>query len=139
MPVMRAKRTRYCDPRFLRIGIASFGNLDRTTRNWVYTRSPVDCRKWFRRNELAIRAIDDIKESILRRLHEHLAFLIVDREISENDVLRRVVVPHVTRRRLKVPNVFAGFRAHGDNRRKKQIVAAFWIANRAAPRKSVAR
>ena len=77
-----------------------------------------------RREQLAGHAVEHVEEAVLRRLHQHLARLAVDRQVREHDVLRGGVVPVVAGRGLVVPDVVAGVGVQRDDRRQVQVVAA---------------
>ena len=99
---------------------------------------PVHRHERLRGNQLAVAAIDDIEEAVLRRLHQHLARLAVDAQIGEHDVLSRGEVPRLARRRLVVPHVLAGVRLERDDRAQEQVVAAAGAAVLLIPRRAVA-
>ena len=84
------------------------------------------------------RTVDDEEEAVLRRVQDDLALRTCDLEVRQDHRLRRGVVPVVTRCLLVVPDVLAGVRVQGDDRRQIEVVAAAGAAQVAAPRRPVA-
>ena len=77
--------------------------------------------KGTRRDQLAVRAIDDIEEAVLRRLHRYLARPSINREVREHDGLRRGVVPGLARRGLVVPPVCPVFASSATIDARKRL------------------
>src|SRR5689334_8633982 len=69
---------------------------------------PIDVGVWFCPKELAALAVEDIKEAVLWRLHDHLTSLAPDREIGQHELLRPRIVPVVPWSRLIMPNQATG-------------------------------
>ena len=138
LPVVRAVRSGHDERRLLRIHEARRRILDRPAGLQVDLLRPVHRHERLRRDQLAVGAIDHVEEAVLRRLHQHLARLAVDRQIREHDVLRRGEVPGLARRRLVVPDVLAGVRLERDDRAQEQVVAAAGAAVLLVPRRAVA-
>src|ERR1700722_4286274 len=83
--------------------------FDRPSALWIHPSgpsNPVD--ELFRGKELAVLAIEHVEESILRRLHDHLALCAADLQICEHQRLRSVVVPVIPRGYLVVPDQLPG-------------------------------
>jgi hypothetical protein len=64
---------------------------------------PVHIAEILGRDELTGLAIDDVKKAVLLRIQEDFAFLSVDREIGQDQILVGVVVPGVRGSFLKMP------------------------------------
>ena len=77
--------------------------------------------------ELAADPIEDIKEPVLRCLHDDFALRAIDVDVGENHVLGCRVVPGLAGRRLVMPDVFPCIRPQRDNRGEKQVVAAVGV------------
>src|SRR5207249_1799862 len=78
------------------------------------------------------------EESVLRRLHDHLARLATDLEIGKDHLLRRGEVPRVAGRGLVVPDDLSAVRVEGKDRGQIEIVSAARASNVANPRPAVA-
>ena len=104
------------------VALAGFSHLDRTAALVVPGR-PVDVDEVFRRDELAVGAVDDEKETVLRRVQNHLARPPGDLQVGEDHRLGRGVVPIIAGGFLVVPDVFARVRVECDDRCKVQVVA----------------
>ena len=105
VPVMRAEGAGNAVEGLVRR--ARSGHLDRPSVGVVAGR-PVHIDEVLGRNELAVGAIDDEEEAVLRRMQDHLARLPVDLDIGQDHRLGRGVVPVIAGRLLVVPDVFAG-------------------------------
>ena len=136
VPVVTAERRRHDELGFL--APVALGRLDRAPRLHVDVAGPRRRDVLVRRQQLARDAVDDVEEAVLRRLHQHLARFAVDDEVREDDVLRRGVVPVVTRRDLVMPLQAPGVRIEREDRREEQVVAAARRADRARPRRAIA-
>ena len=78
---------------------------------------------WIRRDDFSRQAVDYVKECILRRMHDHLPALSVDRQIGQHQIGDRVVVPVVAGNFLVIPDHFPGGAAHGEDAARIEIVA----------------
>jgi len=88
-------------------------------------------------NELPGFAVENIKETVLVRLHDHFAHAPADAEVRLHQRLRRIEVPVISGSRLEIPGQFAVAGMHRENRRRIQTVAS--AAQGAIPRGRVAR
>src|SRR5690606_18617836 len=69
---------------------------------------------------LAGATIEHIEETVLGRLHQHLALASVDAEIGQHQLLRGIIIPDVPRGGLVMPDVLAGIRAQRQNGRDEK-------------------
>jgi hypothetical protein len=83
---------------------------------------PIHIDEILGRNELAGLAIENVEKAVLRRMQKDVAFLSVDCQVGQDQVLVGVVVPSVRRRFLVVPNVFAGVEIQSNHGRRIEIV-----------------
>src|SRR3546814_4010092 len=81
----------------------------------------------------SVAAIDDVEETVLRCLHDHLARFAVDVQVGEDQALRRGEVPALAGRGLVVPDVVAGLGFQRHDRRQEQVVALAVAAHLAVP------
>src|SRR6185369_11518750 len=72
---------------------------------------------------LAADPIEDIREALLGDLDNRFDRASIDADIRENWRRRRVEVPEVVMRQLKMPHAFAGVGFHADEGLAKQVVA----------------
>ena len=135
VPVVRAERTGDAFPRLVLRARAR--RLDRPAVG-VIAFGPRHLDEVLRRKETAVSPVDDVEESILGRVQQHLAQLSVDDKVGKDDVLRRRVVPTVAGRLLVMPDIFAGVRVQRDDRSEIEIVAAARAAFVPVPRAPVA-
>src|SRR6266508_4952345 len=105
---MGAKRAGKKLDRCTGLVVAELGMLDRPAGFWVDTARPGDRCKSVGRDQLASLAVEDIEEPVFVGLHQDLALLSVDRQVSEDQLLNGIVVPLLSRRRLVVPDIGAG-------------------------------
>src|SRR3546814_8660312 len=70
-------------------GPVAFGRLDRPAGLHVDTARPGHVDEVLRRNQFAVAAIDDVEETVLRCLHDHLARFAVDVQVGEDQALDR--------------------------------------------------
>ena len=89
------------------------------------------------RDELSVGAVDDVEEAVLRCLHDDLAHLTGNLDVSKDHVLGRCVVPGIARGGLVVPGVAAIVRVDGNDRRQVQVVSAAGRAHLAIPGRAV--
>ena len=70
---------------------------------------PVLIGKGCRRDQFTVSGVENIKETILRRLHDNAAIdaVLSQWEVSQHDLLRRRVVPAVPGGRLVMPSIFS--------------------------------
>ena len=108
-------------------------DLDRPSIG-VITGGPVHIDKILRRDELAVGAIDDEKESVLRRVQDDFARRAVDSDVGEDHRLGRGVIPAVAGCLLVVPGIFSGVGVQRHQRREIKIVAAGGAAHVPVPR-----
>src|SRR5215475_13159200 len=66
------------------VGLTCLGYLDRPTVR-VITGRPINIHEILGGNELAVRAVDDEKETVLRRVQNDLALLAADLQIGEDN------------------------------------------------------
>ena len=85
---------------------------------------PIDGHVFVRREQLAGLAIQDVEETVLRRLHQDLAFLAFDGEIGQHHRLDGSVVPAFMRHFLVIPDHPAGIGVDRQDRGEEQIVTA---------------
>ena len=116
---------------------AGFGHLDRAASG-VVAGGPVHIDEVLGRDELAVGAIDDEEEAVLRRMQDDLARRAVDREVGQDHRLGGRVVPVVAGCFLVVPQEFAGIGVQRDEGGEIEIVAAGRAAQVAVPRRAVA-
>ena len=105
MPVVGAQRARKRHGGCVLVPCAL--HLDWPSSLKVHPLGPGDGRVRRGRDQLTGRAVDDIEEAVLRRLHEDLAGLSAHREVGKDHVLGGCVVPAFARSGLIVPDVFA--------------------------------
>ena len=122
--------------RSARLRVHGIRPRDRGTGGCVLRRFQVQVRVG--RDQLAVGAIDDVEEPVLRCLHRHLAPRSSDREVGQHDGLRRRVVPGLARRGLVVPLVRARLGVERDDRGEEQVVAAARRSNLLVPGRSIA-
>jgi len=91
-----------------------------------------------RRYELTGQPIDDVEESILRCLQQHLAPHALERQRRKFDILGGVIVPRIARAHLVMPHISAGARVERDDGANIKIIAAAGTANLWIPRHSIA-
>ena len=103
----------------------------------VHVAGPGDRHVGFRGDELAVGAIEHVEETVLRRLHDHLAHLAVDLDVREDHVLSGGVVPGIAGCGLVVPDQRAVIRIDGQHGGDVQIVAAARRADVAVPGRAV--
>ncbi len=138
MPGVHAVRIMSGQKRLARLVIARLGSLDGTAGLEIDMRCPCDLGDLLRGDQLAAGRVEDIKETVLRRLHQHAPLDPVDDEIRDCDLLRRRVVPRFARRALVVPDVGAVIRIERDDRGQEQVVALALAAERMVPWRAVA-
>ena len=68
-------------------------------------------------------AIEHVQEAVAVGMHQHFVHLPIDTNVGEDVFVDAVVVVHVARRPLIVPDDLAGFGLHCDHRRDIQVVA----------------
>ena len=96
--------------------------------------------KWRGRNQLAVRGVKHVEEPVLGCLHDNtpISTVLPQGEVSQHDLLRRGVVPAITRCCLIVPAVFPGIRIDREDRREKEVVAvAVRVAHVGVPWRTV--
>ena len=98
------------------IRVEIFLDLHRPARGRVDTRGPIHRDEWIGRQQLSVRAIQDIEKTVLGSLHEHLALHPVDGQLGERHLLHAVVVPVLAWDLLIMPDVFAGIGAYRHDR-----------------------
>ena len=101
-------------------------------------RRPVHFHVGIGREQLAGGAIEHVEESVLRRLHDHLALPAGPVQVRQHHRLHRRVVPGIGRRRLVMPHQLAVVGIDGEDRAQVQVVAAAGAAQVAVPRRAVA-
>src|SRR4029077_7077985 len=82
------------------------GWLYRMSRPEVYSLGPGHLRERLCGDQLPVGSVNNVKESILRRLQQYLTLLAVDEEIRQLNVHSGVVVPAFTRIDLVMPSIF---------------------------------
>ena len=138
MPVMRADRAGRTEPHFAGAIIARLGIFDRSPGLDVKAAGPIDRDIVFRRDQLAIGAVEHEKETVLGRLHQHLARFAANVEIGEHDMLGRGIIPGFARCRLEMPDIFASLGPQRDDRREVEIIAFALAAIKLVPRRAIA-
>ncbi len=124
---------------FRRLRIVDGCRVDRgPSALWVDARGPVHRNNVLRRQELARLAIQDIKETVLGRMQQHLTSDALDFEVRQNHWRRGGVIPLIARHLLVVPQQAAGVRVDRQDRREKQIISTGWAAFRLGIQRSVA-
>src|ERR1700722_14994610 len=103
--------------------VTGIARLDGPTAGKINTRCPRYPYVFIRAQKLPILSVEDIKEPVLRRLHQNFALLPRDLEICNHNLHSWVVIPGVGRRLLVVPLVRAGISVERDNRIGKETVA----------------
>ena len=93
---------------FAVVGVVARWAFHRSAGFWVNMGRPIHRNISLGRNEVAIGAVDDIKETVFRRLHDDFARLIVNFNVCQDHVLSGGIVPGIARRGLVVPNVLTG-------------------------------
>src|ERR1700739_2918489 len=133
LPAVCSARTGSNNRRFVAVLVLRSGPLDRAPSLHIDARGPHYLSKGFRRNELPRNAVQNVEETILRRMQQYPANLAINGKIRENDLFRRIVIPFVGRVFLIMPNVFTRVRPQRDERRSKETIACFAAANLAGP------
>ena len=87
----------------------------RPTRLQIHVGSPGDPRELVGGQELTGRSVENIKETVLRRLHQHRARLAVPLDIRQNHVLGGRIVPTVAGGGLIVPGETTRIRVDGQD------------------------
>ena len=82
--------------------------------------------------------VQDVKETVLGRLHDDLARFATEFQLSQDHVLGGGIVPGFPGSGLVVPHITAIVRLEGDNRGQKQVIAAIRAANLPVPGRAVA-
>ncbi len=100
-------------------------------------RGPVRIDELVCRQQRAGGTVEDVEETILRCLHQHVPLRPIDLQGRKHQRRRRVEVPAFARRLLVVPDVLASIRIQGDDRGDEQIVATGRAAIGAVPRCAV--
>src|SRR6266403_2396018 len=111
-------------------------DLDRPSIG-VITGGPVHIDKILCRDELAVGAIDDEKETVLRRMQNDFSRRVVDIDVGEDHRLGRGVIPAVAGCLLVVPDIFAGVGIQRDNGSEIEIIAAGGAAHVPVPGRTV--
>ena len=88
------------------------------------SRGPVLVGKGCGRNQLAVRGIQHVEETILRRLHHDapVCTTCTQRQIGQHDLLRGGVIPAIPGRCLVVPAVSSRIGIHCEDRGQEEIV-----------------
>ena len=81
------------------------------------------------------RAIDRVRETVAVEMHQRFSRLALDRQVDEDVLVHRVVIPHVVRCHLERPHHFAGVSVASQNRRRPLVVAGALVL---VPRPGVA-
>ena len=111
-------------------GLAGLGIVrcridDGATGFFVDTLGPVNARHiGLCRQQLAVRRIEHIEETVLRRLHHHMTGLAIDGQIGCHDLIGVVVIPAFAGCGLVMPDVLTGVWLERDDGRQEQIVTA---------------
>ena len=103
----------------------------------VYVAGPGDGHVGLCTQQLPRSAIQNVKKSIFRCLHNHLSSFSFEIDISEDHLLHGGVVPIVTGCCLIVPNQFCGIGIDGKNGSQVEVVASSRAARIAAPGSTV--
>ncbi len=114
------------------------GRFDRAARFGIDVAGPGDQGVLLGRQEFAGRAVEDVEEAVLGRLHDDLALSAPNLQVGQDHVLRGGEVPGLSRGLLVMPDVFPGIRPQGHDRRQEQVVAAAGAANLRVPGRTVA-
>ena len=136
MPAVHAHRTRPYE-RFAAL-VTRAGHLDRATRFQVDMRRPRHLAEFFRRQQFAVLAVDDVEEAVLRCVQQGFHGVLAKLEVREHDVHVRVVVPGFARYGLVVPLVFPRIGVERDDGTQEQVVAAVGRTDLLIPRRTVA-
>src|SRR5262249_54309616 len=118
--------------------VANVGMLDRAAGLFVDAAGPVDWHEGLGRDQLSGLAVENVEEPVLVGLHEDLATLAADCEVSEDQLLDGVLVPLFTRRNLEMPNIVAAIGVERHDRGQKQVVALVGAATGPVPLQAVA-
>jgi hypothetical protein len=113
MPVVAPERPGQQQPRV--VVVVALGGLDRPAV-LVDALGPRHRDVRLGGDQLAIRAVEDVEEAILRRLHDDLAHHAAEVDLGQHQVLHRGVVPVVTGRSLEVPDQLSRIGAHRQDR-----------------------
>ena len=62
------------------------------------------------------RPVEDVEETVLVGLHEHLAARSVDGHVGQDELLDRIKVPFLSGRGLEMPCIFPCIRIDGHDR-----------------------
>ena len=84
---------------------------------------PGDRREVLGGDQLSGLAVENVEKPILVRLHQDLAIDAIDREVRQDQLLNRVVIPLLAGRGLVVPDIVAGVGIDRHDRRQEPIVA----------------
>ena len=136
MPVVHAEGARI--EHFLAVFVAGALRFDGAAGLHIDVRRPGHVNQLVGGNKLAVRTIEHIEETVLRCMQQRLDRLLINRQIREDHVHIRVVVPGFTWHRLIVPDVLAGIGIERDDRAQKKIIAAAGAAHALIPGRAVA-
>ena len=128
LPAVRAARSRHGHEGLAALAVSRALHLRRATRLEVDALGPVGRCIGVGRYQLTGRAIQDVKESVFRRLHEHRALRSTDVEIGEDHRRAGIEIPLIPRSGLVMPDVFPGIGLQGHDRGEKQRIAAHLAA-----------
>src|SRR5207248_3777320 len=138
MPAVLAQRTGSERSAGVAFFVARAGVLDGTAGLEVDSVGPRHDSIRDSRNQLAVGAVQDVKESILRRVKKHFFRNVVNHEVGENDLLGGVKVPHVGGSFLIMPDVHARVGLERDDGTSVKIVATTGTSRMLVPRSSIA-
>ena len=134
MPVVAAERSRGHDHELLLV--ARRRVLDRPAVG-TDAGGPVNSDIGLGGDQRSIGTVEHVEETVLGRLHEHLARLPVEVQVGEDDVLGRGEVPALARGGLVVPDVLPVVGPERHDRGEEEIVALAARALHVVPRRPV--
>jgi len=104
---------------------------------WIHQRAPIwknflcPCHlldQRLRKQHLSVRSVEHIEEPVAIRLHQQFSWLSLPDRIDKKNWLRRIPIPLVVRRRLKVPLQLAGVRVKRQDRASVEVIAFTVVA-----------
>ena len=119
---MGAERARQHGNGFAGLVVSDIGNPDRPAGLWIDAARPVHRREVLGGDQFPSLAVEDVEKSILVRLHQDFASGSVDRELREDQLLDRIIIPFLAGRCLVVPYIVPRIGVDRDDRRQEPIV-----------------
>src|SRR5262245_19126305 len=109
MPIVRAGGT----------GNDYHGFVPGVSRNWCFygasrlqinATRPIDLCVGVRGDQRAVRAVEDVEETILRRVQDHFSRAALNSDIGQGDLLGGRVIPHLAGSLLIMPDILSSVR-----------------------------